>query len=75
MKAFVENNKCVLSDHSELNSVVDEFLSLIDSTLYQLTSFTENAVKSFEEFVYEDYKVDESCKYFGDSDDDSNEEE
>ena len=77
LKAFVENNKCVLGDHSELNSVVDEFLSLIDSTLYQLTSFTENAVKSFEEFVYEDYPAikESCCGNNGDSDNDLAEEE
>jgi len=68
LKAFVENNRCVIGGHSEIDSVVDEFLGLIDSTLYKLTSFTENAIKSFEEFVYEDYTANESCKYnrFGD---------
>ena len=64
LKAFVENNKCVLGDHSEINSTIDEFLGLIDSTLYKLTSFTESAVKSFDEFVYEDYpSIKEACKY------------
>lgn len=61
LKAFVENNKCVLGCHSEIDSTIDEFLGLIDSTLYKLTSFTESAVKSFEEFVYEDYQIEESC--------------
>lgn len=56
LKSFIENNKCVLGDHSEINSSIDDFLGLIDSTLYKLTSFTESAVKSFEEFVYEDYE-------------------
>lgn len=56
LKSFIENNKCILGDHSEINSSIDEFLGLIDSTLYKLTSFTESAVKSFEEFVYEDYE-------------------
>ena len=64
LKAFVENNKCVLGDHSEINSTIDEFLALIDSTNYKLTAFTESAVKSFDEFVYEDYPaIKESCKY------------
>ena len=64
LKAFIENNKCVLGDHSEINSTIDEFLGLIDSTLYKLTSFTESAVKSFDEFVYEDYPaIKEACKY------------
>ena len=56
LKSFIENNKCILGDHSEINSSIDDFLGLIDSTLYKLTSFTESAVKSFEEFVYEDYE-------------------
>ncbi len=64
LKAFVENNKCVLGDHSEINSTIDEFLALIDATNYQLIAFTENVVKSFEEFVYEDYPaIKESFQY------------
>jgi hypothetical protein len=64
LKAFVENNKCVLGCHSEIDSTIDEFLALIDSTNYKLTAFTEGAVKSFEEFVYEDYPaIKEACKY------------
>lgn len=74
LKAFVENNRCVLGDHSEINSTIDEFLALIDSTNYKLTAFTESAVKSFEEFVYEDYPaIKESCK--GRSCDDSDDED
>lgn len=74
LKAFVENNKCVLGDHSEINSTIDEFLALIDSTLYKITSFTESAVKSFDEFVYEDYPaIKESFQYhrYGDDPEDS----
>jgi len=60
LKAFVENNRMVAScGHSEIDSVIDEFLGLIDSTNYKLTSFCEHAVKSFEEFCYED--LNESC--------------
>ena len=60
LKAFVENNRCVASGgHTEIDSVIDEFLSLIDSTNYKLTSFCEHAVKSFEEFCYEE--LNESC--------------
>ena len=45
-------------------STIDEFLALIDSTNYKLIAFTESAVKSFDEFVYEDYPaIKESCKY------------
>jgi len=64
LKAFVENNKCVLGCHSEIDSTIDEFLALIDSTNYKLIAFTESAVKSFDEFVYEDYPaIKEACKY------------
>ncbi len=65
LKAFVENNRCVAScGHSEIDSTIDEFLGLIDSTNYKLVNLTESAVKSFEEFVYEDYpEIKESCKY------------
>ena len=61
LKNFIETNKCVLGDHSEINSSIDEFLGLIDSTLYKLTSFCEHAVKSFDEFCYEDFNMNESC--------------
>ena len=64
LKAFVENNKCVLGCHSEIDSTIDEFLALIDSTNYKLIAFTEDVVKSFDEFVYEDYPaIKEACKY------------
>ena len=65
LKAFVENNRCVAScGHSEIDSTIDEFLGLIDSTNYKLVNLTENAVKSFDEFCYEDYPaIKESCKY------------
>ena len=64
LKTFVENNRCVLGDHSEINSTIDEFLALIDSTIYKITSFCENEIKSFDEFVYEDYNaIKEACKY------------
>lgn len=69
LKSFIETNKHILGEHSEINSVIDELLGLIDSTVYKITSFTEHAVKSFDEFVYEDYdSIKESCKYdrFGD---------
>lgn len=64
LKAFVENNKSILGCHSEIDSTIDEFLALIDSTNYKLTAFVENVVKSFDEFVYEDYPaIKESCRY------------
>ena len=55
LKTFIENNRCTLGDHSEINSTIDEFLALIDSTIYKITSFCENEIKSFDEFVYENY--------------------
>ena len=64
LKTFIENNRCVLGDHSEINSTIDEFIALIDSTIYKITSFCENQIKSFDEFVYEDYNaIKEACKY------------
>lgn len=64
LKTFIENNRCTLGDHSEINSTIDEFLALIDSTIYKITSFCENEIKSFDEFVYEDYNaIKEECKY------------
>ena len=75
LKTFIENNRCVLGDHSEINSTIDEFLALIDSTIYKITSFCENEIKSFEEFVYEDYSaIKESCNH-NKSCDDSNDED
>ena len=60
LKAFVENNRCVAScGHTEIDSVIDDFLGLIDTTNYKLTSFCEHAVKSFDEFCYEN--LNESC--------------
>ena len=62
LKTFIENNRCVLGDHSEINSTIDEFIALIDSTIYKITSFCENEIKSFDEFVYEDYTaIKEAC--------------
>ena len=64
LKTFIENNRCVLGNHSEINSTIDEFLALIDSTIYKITSFCENQIKSFDEFVYEDYNaIKEACKH------------
>ena len=64
LKTFIENNRCVLGNHSEINSTIDEFIALIDSTIYKITSFCENEIKSFDEFVYEDYNaIKEACKH------------
>jgi len=64
LKNFIETNKYIMGEHSEINSTIDELFALIDSTIYKITSFTEHAVKTFDEFVYEDYAaIKESCKY------------
>ena len=44
------------TEWTELWSDVDDFIGLIDSTLYKLTSFTENKIKTFEQFCFEDYE-------------------
>ena len=74
LRAFVENNKFALGTDSEIASAVDDFLGLIDTTLYKLTSFTEHNVKSFSEFVYEDY-VREGCGCSKDAEEDAGEED
>ena len=62
LKTFITSNKNILGEcNGEIFSTIDEFLALIDSTLYKLNSFCESAVKSFEEFVYEDFN--EACRY------------
>ena len=55
LRDFINTNKFVVGDHSELQSSFDDILGLIDTTLYKLTSFCESEVKSYEQFVYEDY--------------------
>ena len=60
LKTFVTSNKSILGEcNGEIFSTIDEFLALIDSTLYKLNSFCEHAVKSFDEFCYEN--LNESC--------------
>lgn len=64
LKEYVENNKGVLGGNSEINSTIDNLLSLIDSTIYKVTAFCESAIKSFEEFCYEDSdRITEACSY------------
>ena len=58
LRDFINTNKFVVGDHSELQSSFDDILGLIDTTLYKLNNLTESNVKSFEEFVYEDYCCD-----------------
>ena len=58
LRDFINANRFVVGDHSELQSSFDDILGLIDTTLYKINNLTESNVKSFEEFVYEDYCCD-----------------
>lgn len=58
LKGFINTHKCMIDD-SEVLSTIDEFLGLIDSTLYKLNNLTEHCVKSYDEFCYEDYNIEE----------------
>ena len=40
----------------EIKSDIDDLLRLIDSTLYKLSNLTESHIKSFNAFIYENYK-------------------
>lgn len=57
LKEFVTIAKTETPWKEEIISDIDDLLGAIDSTLYQLTSFTESAIKSFDEFCFEDYEV------------------
>lgn len=74
LKSFINNNKFTLGTDSEIASTVDDLLGLIDTTLYKLTAFTEHAVKTYEEFIYEDY-VNEGCGCSKDDEEDAGEED
>lgn len=58
LKDFINANKYILGDYTEINSTIDDLLGIIDSTLYKIINLHENAVKSFEEFCYENYNKD-----------------
>ena len=53
LKSYVECNRMIVGDHSEINSTIDEFLSLIDITLCKLTNYNESHIKKFDAFCYE----------------------
>jgi hypothetical protein len=55
LKTFVNANRLLINE-SDLNSTLDEILGLIDGVLYKINNLHENAVKSFDEFCYENYK-------------------
>lgn len=41
---------------SEVMSILDDILNMLDSTIYKLTTFNEPPIKTFESFCYEKYK-------------------
>lgn len=57
LKSFIVNAKTENPFEEEIISDIDDLIGTIDSTLYQLTSFCESAIKSFDEFCFEDYDV------------------
>lgn len=57
LQALVTASKTDIPWKEEIISDIDELLGAIDSTLYQLTSFNEHSIKSFDEFCFEDYDV------------------
>lgn len=57
LKDFITLSKSQITWKEEIISDIDDLLGAIDSTLYQLTSFNEHSIKSFDEFCFEDYTV------------------
>ena len=46
-------SKFIPEENTEMWSAVDDILEIIDKLLYLLTAFNESAIKTFEEFCYE----------------------
>ena len=61
LRAYIENNKGLAGTESEIQSAFDDMLGLIDTTLYKINNLTESKVKSYEQFVYEDYVKECGC--------------
>lgn len=57
LKSFVADNRNSNGFDDATLSTIDELIGLIDSTLYKLTAFCEKAIKSFDEFCFENYDV------------------
>lgn len=53
---FSNDSNIFNEKNSEIKSDIDDILRLIDSTLYKLSHLTESKIKSFDAFVYEDFK-------------------
>jgi hypothetical protein len=53
---FANNSNNFNEKTFEIKSDIDDLLRLIDSTLYKLGNLTESKIKSFNAFVYENFK-------------------
>ena len=53
---FVNNPNNFNEKTLEIKSDFDDLMRLIDSTLYKLCNLTESKIKSFDAFIYENYK-------------------
>lgn len=53
---FANNSNNFNEKTFEIKSDIDDILRLIDSTLYKLGHLTESKIKSFDEFIYEDFR-------------------
>ncbi len=53
---FLNNPNNFNEKNNEIKSDIDDLLRLIDSTLYKLSNLTESHIKSFDAFIYENYK-------------------
>lgn len=66
LKDFVKKNTpLIICDNGDIQSRVDDFVGLIDSTIYKLTSFCEHNIKSYDEFCYENLNESYSYDRFG----------
>ena len=54
--SFMDDSTIFYEKNTEIKSDIDDLLRLIDSTLYKLGHLTESKIKSFKEFIYEDFR-------------------
>lgn len=54
--SFVNNSNNFNEKTAEIKSDIDDLLRVIDSTLYKLGHLTESKIKSFDAFIYENFK-------------------
>ena len=78
LREFIRNGKNIslIQNFSELQSTIDDILSLLDSAIYKLNSFQEPTIQTFEEFCFERgyNKLNEGCEC-GHCDNDGDDEE